>query len=154
MKMILGFIAMALLLGVNVHSTERVDDSWMSASYGSAGDQVIVEVREQITDYNTAKAHAYAVQSGEKVGDLAAAQEDCIKFALYSYVKAMYAAEMGRVAATQGRVASAVKAYKRALAFALAAQQVDHYDKGLSKSSKDVGATFESKSRVALKRLE
>jgi len=154
MKSFILYVALALILGVNVHGADHVDDNWLSGSYGAPGDSVIKEVKTQIADYAVSKAHAYKVQQGDIEGDLAAAQEDCIKYALYSYVKAMYAAEKGRVAASNGETVLAIKEYKRALKFAIKAKSVNHKDVGLGKTSKEIGVDFENKSLDALKKLE
>jgi len=153
MKSTLLFIALALLLGVKAHS--YVDNSWMSASYGAPGDTVVVKVVKQVKDYEAARSVAYAIQSGQKEGNLRAAQQECVDLALYSYVKAMYAAEMGRVAALSGDKSTAIKDYKLVVKYANAAlASSKHIDSGSGESSYDVAKDFKSLAQKALNELE
>lgn len=134
-------------------SAQHLDGSWLTKTYGAKGDTVITEVQAQIVAYTDAKAEAEGIQSGEMDGDLRAAQQKCVDTALYSWVKANYLAEMGRLAALAGNIEQAKKDYKEALGAARRAQEVDTHEERTNIKSKEQGAIIERVIRRALKRL-
>lgn len=145
-------ISMLILSGVV--SAQHLDGAWLeSPTYGKKGDKVVFEVKAQIEAYEAAKAKATAIQSGEESGDLRAAQQECVNTALYTYVKAMYLAEMGRVALNKGDVAQAEKDYTQALAWAQFAQTVETNEERTKEKSVERGAFMEKICKNALAKI-
>ena len=50
MKSFLLYVFLVLILCVQVHGAELVDDNWLSGSYGAPGDTVIKDVKTKIAD--------------------------------------------------------------------------------------------------------
>lgn len=146
-------LTMALLGLMAPLGAQHLDGAWLTKTYGAPGDTVVSEVREQMAAYADAKAEAEGIQRGELEGDLRAAQQKCVDTALYSWVKANYLAEMGRVAALKGDTEQAKKDYKEALGAARRAQEVDCKEAAKTAKSKEQGAIIEKVIRRALKRL-
>jgi hypothetical protein len=143
-----------LLLASTTAKAQYLDGSWLTDGYGAEGDTVIDEVQAQIEAYATAKALAQDIQSGEKDGNLRTAQEACVATALYTYVKAMYQAEIGRVSAVGGNTAQAIVDYEKALEWAVYAQKVNTHEARTKEKSQEQGAIMEKVCRKALKRLK
>lgn len=146
-------IVASFSLALSASALAGVDNEWLTQSYGAPGDTVIEDVLAQISDYGDAKTRAVAIQKGDREGNLRDAQQKCIDYALYSYVQAMYAAEMGRVAALKGDTATAIEDYKKAAVYANRALHVNHTDSTLGKTSKQLGKKFKGIAQRALKRL-
>lgn len=140
-------------------------------AYGSVDTLAVVnQVKAQEVAYHkAAKAADQAYKDWTKVGEAAPTpqldklrdlQAACIRLASLSYVKAMYAAEMGRIAQRLGDTVTASANYQDALKYAQAAQQIaDQPDwagsdgQNVPEKSKEQGAKFEAIARKHLDQM-
>jgi hypothetical protein len=123
----------------------KADVSWSDPDTDPA------DVAAQQSAYNTAaekadEAYKDWIASGHKFGtaefsDLKAAQLECIQLATLSYVKAMYAAEVGRLAQVSGDKINAVRYYAAAKLYAQAAQKLGENSKWTGKGGDNVPET-------------
>src|SRR5258706_14054813 len=88
----------------------RVDGAWFDTNcYGCEGDMVIAEVKQQMADFAEADK---AWEADHSVDDL----KDCVKLALFSFDKAGYLLELGRLTGDNSFYQQAADAARAAIA--------------------------------------
>lgn len=153
--MIAALAVSALATAPQSLQAQHLDGAWLAdANYGGHGDTVVNEVKTQIADYADAKASAEAAQeNGADLADITGTAQAAADTALYSWVKADYLAEKGRVLAVAGKNADAFAAYKQAEACALTAKSVDCNEESKTVKSHEQGALIYAVIEKALSRL-
>lgn len=114
----------------------RVDGSWFeSGNYGGDGDMVVGEVKQQQKDYYAAAKKAddlYQEWTGSNEKDqslknqLIEAQQACVKLATFSWVRAQWRLELGRLSLRSGDIPAAKAYYSKALADAETAESLEN----------------------------
>ena len=140
--MVVGFVG--ALCAEAPSYTPRVDGSWFDTDcYGCEGDSVIVEVRHQMVDFADADK---AWEDDHSVDNL----KDCVKLALFSFDKAGYLLELGRLTKDSSYYQQAAYAARAAIAMKPNDKFVNSKGENMPEKSHRIGKMWLA---VALKHL-
>lgn len=149
-------LSLALCLGSFGHgASTMVDGSWFdSGCFGCPGDKVVVEVLQQQADYDEAEQTLEGDRTDE---NLVAA----MNLALFSYLKAGHALELGDRARKVGDKVEATKWYNECLKHAAAAKAMPLNEdfkgrkgQNVPKQSRKEGAMWEKLANAGLEKLK